>query len=156
VQLTAGSDRQLDAVLKAADGRILNGRPITWSSGDTSVARVSAAGLVIGRTAGNATITATSEGRSGTAQVDVVNPVPAATSLAPAAVDAGVAGFSLTVLGSGFVPASRVTWDGAERPGTYISASELRVEITAATWARMRAAARISTCWSSPRCGSAG
>jgi uncharacterized protein YjdB len=76
--VVAGATVQLTATLKDAQGNVLTGRPVTWASGNGSVAAVSATGLVSGVSAGSATITATSEGQSGTAQV-TVNPVPVAS-----------------------------------------------------------------------------
>jgi len=51
---------------------VLTGRVLTWSSSNTSVATVSPAGVVRGVASGEVTITAMSEGISGTAKVSVV------------------------------------------------------------------------------------
>jgi len=69
--LMAGQTVQLTATLKDANGNILTGRPVTWSSNTTGVATVNSTGLVTAKVAGTATITATSEGRSGTSAVTV-------------------------------------------------------------------------------------
>ncbi len=69
---------QLMATLRDAGNRVLTGRTVTWSSGDTAIATVSAAGLVMGVAAGAATITATAEGHSGQAAITVI-PVPVAS-----------------------------------------------------------------------------
>jgi len=74
----AGQTQQLTATLKDANGNILTGRTVTWSSNNTSVATVSSSGLVSAKTAGSATITATSEGQSGTSAI-TVTPVPVAS-----------------------------------------------------------------------------
>jgi hypothetical protein len=62
---------------------VLNGRTITWTSSSGTVATVNGSGLVSGVAAGSATITATSEGKSGTGAVTVtvVSPPPGATIL---------------------------------------------------------------------------
>lgn len=69
-----GNTVQLTATLRAANNAVLTGRTVTWASADTTIARVSGSGLVTGVAASNqfVTITATSEGRSGTARVIVV------------------------------------------------------------------------------------
>jgi len=67
----------LAAITKDANGAVLTGRGVTWSSDNTSIATVTA-GVVTGKAVGTATITATSEGKTGTALVTVV-PVPVAT-----------------------------------------------------------------------------
>ncbi len=61
-----------------AENAPLAGRPVTWSSSDPAVATVSSSGLVSAVTPGAATITATSEGRSGQSAV-TVTPDPVAT-----------------------------------------------------------------------------
>ncbi|MBL8960929.1 MAG: Ig-like domain-containing protein, partial [Gemmatimonadetes bacterium] len=69
--LSIGQTTQAVAVLRDAAGATLSGRTISWTSSATAVATVSAAGLVSAVGAGSATITANSEGRSGTATVTV-------------------------------------------------------------------------------------
>ena len=73
-----GSTVQLTATPKDANGTPLTGRVVTWASNNTTVATVNGSGLVTGRAAGSATITATSEGRSGTSSI-TVTPVPVAS-----------------------------------------------------------------------------
>lgn len=60
------------------------GRTVTWTTSNAAVATVSAAGVVTGVAPGGpVTITATAEGKSGSAQITVI-PVPIATlTLAP-------------------------------------------------------------------------
>ena len=64
---------QLTVTLRDASGNILTGRTVTWSSSNTNVATVSQTGLVTARDKGNTTVTATSEGKIGTAAVHVTN-----------------------------------------------------------------------------------
>ena len=71
---------QLTATLKDANGNPLTGRSVTWQTGDAAVADVNAGGMVTGKTVGGpVTITATSEGKSGTAAVTVSASAPVAT-----------------------------------------------------------------------------
>ena len=65
---------QLTATLKDASGNTLSGRTVTWSSSNTSVATVSSSGLVSAVTPGSATVTAASEGKTGTASITVTAP----------------------------------------------------------------------------------
>src|SRR5437763_1492493 len=81
----AGQTVQLSATPRDANGAALSGRTVTWSSSNTSVATVSSAGLVSGVTPGSATITATSEGKSGTASVTVTSVPVASVDVAPPA-----------------------------------------------------------------------
>jgi Bacterial Ig-like domain (group 2) len=62
---------QLAVVLKGADGATLTGRTITYSSSAPQTASVSASGLVTAVAVGTTTITATSEGKSGTIDLTV-------------------------------------------------------------------------------------
>ena len=66
-QVGLGHTLQLSAVTKDSVGGQLTGRTVSWSSSDTTRATVSASGLVTAIALGSATITATSEGKSGTA-----------------------------------------------------------------------------------------
>jgi len=75
----AGQTAQLTATPKDASGNPLTGRTITWASSNTSVATVSSSGLVSGVTTGSATITATSETKSGTSAITVSTPLPPPT-----------------------------------------------------------------------------
>jgi hypothetical protein len=75
VSLTAGESRQLQARVRDAQGNILSGRSIQWSSNATSVASVGPDGMVLGVSTGDARITAVSEGIQGTADVTVA-PAP--------------------------------------------------------------------------------
>src|SRR5256884_7913506 len=79
----AGQTVPLTATPRDANGAALSGRAVTWSSNSTSVATVSSSGLVSGVTPGSATITATSEGKSGTSAITVTNVPVATVSVSP-------------------------------------------------------------------------
>ena len=66
-----GSTQQLTATLKDASNNTLTGRAVSWMSDNTAVATVNSTGLVNAVSAGSATITATSEGVSGTSSITV-------------------------------------------------------------------------------------
>ncbi|HEX6966750.1 MAG TPA: Ig-like domain-containing protein [Gemmatimonadaceae bacterium] len=66
-----GQTVQLHVTLKDAYGRTLTGRTVAWSSSASSNATVSSSGLVLGINPGDVTITATSEGKSGSAKIKV-------------------------------------------------------------------------------------
>lgn len=70
-----GSSRQLAANVLDRSGNAIAGRPITWSSSNSSIATVSVSGLVSAVALGRVTITAAVEGKSGTSTIDVVDPV---------------------------------------------------------------------------------
>ena len=56
---------------------------MTWGSSDPTVATVNATGLVTGVAAGTATITATSEGKSGTSTITVTKIPVGSVTVAP-------------------------------------------------------------------------
>src|SRR5207245_1111893 len=76
----AGQTLQLTATTKDANGNVLTGRVVTWASDNAAVATVDSTGLVTGVTQGQATITATSETKTGTAAMTVVSLVFAQVS----------------------------------------------------------------------------
>ena len=76
--ITVGQTTTLTAQPLDANGNALTGRAVAWASSNAGVATVSDAGVVTGVAPGDATITATSEGKSGTATV-TVTPIPVAS-----------------------------------------------------------------------------
>jgi uncharacterized protein YjdB len=81
--LTVGQTAQLTATPKDANGTPLSGRAVTWATSNAGVATVSTTGVVTGVAAGTATITATSEGQSGTAAITVTNVPVASVTVTP-------------------------------------------------------------------------
>ena len=79
----AGQSVQLSATPKDVNGLPLSGRTVTWASSNPSVATVSNAGLASAVTAGSTTITATSEGKSGTSSITVTNIPVTSVDVAP-------------------------------------------------------------------------
>ena len=57
--------------------------------------------------------------------------VPTISSLSPAGALAGGGAFTLTVNGTNYVSNSSVLWNGTPRPTTFVSATQLRADITA-------------------------
>lgn len=88
--LTAGQSAQLQA--EALDGKdnVLPGRQVLWFTSNASVATVSPNGNVLAVSAGSATISATSEGRTATATVSVTLPRRATVVISPATATIGV------------------------------------------------------------------
>jgi uncharacterized protein YjdB len=78
-QVGLGETTQLTATLTDANGNELTGRDVDWSSDDESIATVNSNGIVSAVSEGDVDITATSEGESGTALVQVTRPVASVT-----------------------------------------------------------------------------
>jgi len=92
--VVAGDSASATAVLRDNRGRIVTGT-VTWSSSVSSVASVSAAGMVHGLVAGTASITATHGSKTGSATMTVTSPLVAVAvatvtvSLASSAINPG-------------------------------------------------------------------
>ena len=78
--IATGASIQLTAEPQDGGGNPLAGRAVTWSSSNTGVAMVASDGLVTGVGQGTATITATSEGITGDAAIEVYAPPPGGTA----------------------------------------------------------------------------
>ena len=132
-----GTTVQLAATLRDASGNVLSGRPVTWRSSDSSRARVSTTGLVTGLVIGSATITATSEGRNGTASVTVTQLPVASLSLSPTSATLLIAGtrqFTATPRDAAGNPLSRpVTWSSSDTTKARVSGTGLVTGVAAGT-----------------------
>jgi hypothetical protein len=62
--------------------------------------------------------------------ITIYNPLPTITQLIPDSTRANSGDFMLQVIGTNYVQSSVVNWNGAPRPTTYISATELHAEIS--------------------------
>ena len=74
--LNPGQTTQATARTLDANGNVLTGRAIAWSTNSTAVATVSSAGVVTAVASGSAMIVATSEGKSGNAPLTVQSTPP--------------------------------------------------------------------------------
>src|SRR2546426_444094 len=80
-----GQTVQLTATPRDANGNALPGRTVTWASTRSEERRVGKEGLVTAKVVGAATITATSEGQSGSAAITVTTAPVATVTVSPAA-----------------------------------------------------------------------
>ena len=125
--LPVGESQQLTATMRDQAGNQLDGRSVTWATTEATVATVSVTGLVAGVGPGSATVTATSEGKSGSVAVSVepngslvitlpTNPIESGTSVqATASISSG----------SGSSPASNVTWSSSNPAVASVSSDGL-------------------------------
>lgn len=135
--LTVGQSAALSAAATDANGNVLSGRTVTWSSANSSVATVSGLGLVSATGAGSTTVTATAEGKSGIAQVVVTAP-PVTPPVTPPAVVARVrvtpASVSLHTGGSSTITAQALDASDHTITGCSITwrSNNSKVSVTAA------------------------
>lgn len=81
--LIVGQSVQLAATTKDGNGNTLTGRLVVWDGSDDNVALVSSAGKVTSLALGTMTVTATSEGKTGTATIVVIAPPVASVTISP-------------------------------------------------------------------------
>jgi hypothetical protein len=107
--LLVGETQQFTASVRNATGLLLTGRAVTWSSQDATKAEVASSGMVTAKAAGRVEITATSEGKSGSAVV-VVDPAAADFAIENARFTQGVqnSDASLPIVLSGIAAAVNV------------------------------------------------
>ncbi|HYT71567.1 MAG TPA: Ig-like domain-containing protein, partial [Gemmatimonadales bacterium] len=142
VSQNPGATQQLTATLKDASGNVLTGRSVTWTSSAPAVATVNTNGLETAVATGSATITATSEGRTGTAVVTVAAPI---ITKPGSVADLAVAGVSDTSVTLSF---TEVT-GGTGQPAKY----DVRYAVSPLLWGSALAVSR-GTC-ATPLAGSA-
>lgn len=114
-QLIVGRTLALESQVTDASGNVLPGRPVTYVSETPSVASVSAAGVVTALAPGRTRILAASEGRTGSATIDVL-PEPVATLQLSPETGTVVVGDSLRLLATArrqdgqLVTGRRIEW----------------------------------------------
>ena len=74
--IVVGATVALSATVKDAQGNVMTGQTIVWSTSNAAAATVSASGVVTGVAAGSATITATCSGKTGSSAMAVTAPPP--------------------------------------------------------------------------------
>ena len=127
--ITAVGTAQASATTFDGNGAALTGRVVTWSSGNTAVATVSAQGVVTAIAVGTASITATSEGKSGSATLTVTQAPVASVTVSPASatvMQGGTEQLSVTLKDAhDNVLARPVTWSSSDDPIATVSQSGL-------------------------------
>lgn len=123
--VVVGASVALSASTADASGNALTGRTITWTSSAPSIAVVTSNGIVTGISAGTATITATSEGKSATTQLVVTPAVQAIaiTNPSPSLTVGQTAQLTATATATGGAVVSNVTF-------TWASSNEAVVSVT--------------------------
>ncbi len=130
LELEAGDTATLTATLRDAAGNALTGRAVVWASSATGVATVDAEGLLTAVAPGEAVLTATSEERTGGANVVVFSATaPRVSSIEPAML---VEGETATVTGVRFAPSpagNQVRIGGVAAQVLSASATQLTVRV---------------------------
>lgn len=126
--VAVGTDRQFSATLRDVGGVVLLGRPLGWSSSNVTVAAVTATGNVIALQPGTSTISASSEGRVGSAIVVVPARLAGSVAVTPSV--------STLAIGSTLTLQTQVTDNAGNvltnRPLTFASDAPNVATVTAA------------------------
>jgi uncharacterized protein YjdB len=82
----SGQTVQLTATVRDANGTVVTGRTVSWTSSDDQIATVSVSGLVSALATGTAMITASSETKRGAAIITVIPGAAGTVTVTPAAI----------------------------------------------------------------------
>ncbi len=121
-----------------------NGSPRTtqFVSKNQLKATILASDMLVSGTAAVSVFTPTPGGGTASTSFSVTgNSVPVISTISPAAVTAGGAGFTLTVNGSGFIATSQVNWNASPRATTFAGATQLTMAASSADIANIGTAA---------------
>ena len=156
VSLLVGQTSQLAATTRDANGVTLTGRAIAWSTSSASIATVSQTGLVSAVGAGAATISAVSEGKSGSAVATVSAPAASVTAVAVTPASSSItigqtAQLSASVSGTNNPPTG-VTWASADVTKVTVNQSGLASGIAVSSGTQVCATSVFDT--SKSGCGS--
>ena len=136
-----GQSTQAVAVTKDAAGNVLEGRQITWSSNDPSLATVNSSGVITAIAAGSVTILASAEGKVGAAtlRIDLPAPAPVASVVLTAPTTALLVGASTQVVATlrdstGKILSGRtITWSSSAPAVAAVGATGLVTAMAAGT-----------------------
>src|SRR5205807_5362450 len=136
-----GGSQQFVATLTDANGNVLSGRTISWVSSAPSTATVSASGLASALAVGTASVTATSEGITGSAAFAVTAPPPAPVAhvtLTPSSASVAVGGSqqfvaTLTDANGNVLSGRTISWVSSAPSIATVSASGLASALAVGT-----------------------
>lgn len=119
----------------------VSGATVNWNGAALTTSFVSATQLTAQVPAGDISSTGTANvtvtnptpggGTSGVWSFPINNPTPTITSLSPASANAGGAAFTLTANGTNFVTGATLNWNGAALTTSFVSATQVTVQVPA-------------------------
>jgi alpha-amylase len=128
--LEVGQSLSLMPIIQDSNGAIVTTHPVTWTTSDPEVARVSLTGRVTAMRSGSATITAFADGEHANVNIVVVTSVAVVeiTPDSPAIVAGTSVQLTATVLGPERIPVTGrvVSWSTSEPAVASVSAGKVR------------------------------
>jgi len=107
-------------------------RPTTFVSSTQLQVALTAADLAVGEIAQITVLNpAPGGGTSTAATLTINNPLPDVAGISPSTVTIISGGSALTVTGTGFLPNSSITWNGANRTTKYVNGTQLQLTLQA-------------------------
>ena len=138
VSIEEGGTRQFSATAYESDNTMISGKTFVWTSSSPSVATVNASGLATGVDAGSTTITATVDGISGKATLNVTESPPAVArvTVSPSSVsieEGGTRQFSATAFTSDntMISGKTFVWTSSSTSVATINSSGLATGVDA-------------------------
>jgi uncharacterized protein YjdB len=127
--LEVGETIALKPIIHDASGLVLPRHPVTWTTSDPEIARITSAGRVTGVRPGSATITAVADEESATANIIVLTPIVGVeiTPDSPTIASGTTVQLKATVLGpGGRVIARVVSWSTSDPAVATVSVGKVR------------------------------
>jgi uncharacterized protein YjdB len=128
--LDVGETLSLTPIVRDSSGTILTAHPVTWTTSDPDIARVTSVGLVTAVGSGSATITAIADGEHATANITVLTAVTVVkiTPDSPAIPAGTSVQLTATVLGPGGVRVTGrvVSWATSDPGVATVSVGKVR------------------------------
>jgi uncharacterized protein YjdB len=138
--IVAGATTTLHATVKDQNGNAMTGQTVTWSTNNAVAATVNSSGIVTGVTAGTATITATSSGKTGTSSITVTAVPPVVTTVIVTPTSASIIVGATTTLqatvndqNGNVMTGQTVTWSTSNPAAATVNSSGVVAGVAAGT-----------------------
>ncbi len=138
--VTQGGRLQAVATARDAEGNVLSGKQIAWSSSNPAVAQVGADGMITGLVVGNTSIHAIVDSKIGTLPVSVVSANPTAIAVTPATATVSLGRTAQLTAevrdqAGNVISGAAVTWSSANPSIATVTGSGLVTAVAAGTTA---------------------
>ncbi len=134
--VTVGGKMQAVANARDADGNLLTGRPVAWSSSNPSVAQVASDGTITGLIVGNTTINAIIDSKIGSLPISVIGATASSIAVIPASATISLGTSALLIAevrdqGGNVIPGQAVSWSSANSAVASVSGTGVVTGVSA-------------------------